>query len=283
MEVSHKSLSPGFFIPHFMVIRLDKTTTKYRLVMHGAMPFNGYSINDFLECGTNQVANLLHILLRLRRGEFVLTGDIEAMFMRIGMREEDCAALRIFFRASAAEPLKILDGRKHLFWLACSPFVAVMTMKHHAKANRHQWPVAFDVVMRDTMIDDFCVSAGSLDELMTVKNEMRELCQSMGMRIHKFSANHRMLLEDVADQDIARTLEIGDPEDKMSPNPELPNVKTLGMLWLPQEDVFCFQWEEVSQSTWTKREICSVAGRFFDPMGLASPLTILGKLIVQQL
>ena len=75
VEIPHESLSPGFFIPHFMVIRLDKTMTKYRSVMHRAMSFNDHSINDFLECGLNQVANLLHILLRMRQGEFVFTGD----------------------------------------------------------------------------------------------------------------------------------------------------------------------------------------------------------------
>ena len=111
----------GFYIPHFMVIRLDKATTKYRLVMHGAMEFQGYLINHFLESGYNQINNLLHILLRLRCEKYVLMGDVEAMFMRIKVREQDCPALRIFYRASSSETLKVLEGCKHLFWLDLLP------------------------------------------------------------------------------------------------------------------------------------------------------------------
>ena len=283
VEIPRDSLGPGFYIPHFMVIRLDKTTTKYRLVMHGAMEFQGTSINDHLECGSNQIANLLHVLLRMRRGRFVLTGDVEAMFMRIRVKVEDCPALRILFRGREQDQIRILEGRKHLFGLACSPFVAVMTMKHHAKENQARWPLAHDVVMEHMMVDDFLISADTLEELETVNEQMKALCHSMGMKIHKHAANHFLLLQGLDEAEIAKTVEIRDSEDRVSPDPDLPNIKTLGMLWLPGEDVFCFQWEPVQRTGWTKREVCSVAGRLFDPLGLVAPVTILGKLIVQEL
>ena len=219
----------------------------------------------------------------MRRGRYVITGDVEAMFMRIKVKLEDCAALRIFFRENEGLPMRVLEGRKHLFGLACSPFVAVMTMKHHALINAKKWPVAAEVIMTSMMVNDFCVSAESVSTLQVVKTEMRQLCSSMGMKIHKYAANHSELLEDVPTNEMAKTMEIGDPEDHVSPYPELPNIKTLGMLWVSREDVFRFQWEPVSTTTWTKREICSVAGRFFDPIGPATPVTIFGKLIIQQL
>lgn len=38
----------GYFIPTFVVIRLDKSTTKYRLILNGAARFGGSSIKDML-------------------------------------------------------------------------------------------------------------------------------------------------------------------------------------------------------------------------------------------
>ena len=213
VEIPNSPSDLGFYIPHFMVIRLDKTTTKYRLVMHGAMEFQGHSINHFLESGSNQINNLFHILLRLRREQYVLTGDVESMFMRIKVRESDCPALRIFFRESPKEPLRVLEGRKHLFGLTCSPFVAVMTMKYHAEAKRSELPVAREIVVNDMMVDDFCISGASLAHLARARQEMEELCASMGMRIHKYASNHPILLEGLGEKDIAKTIEIGDPED----------------------------------------------------------------------
>ena len=284
VEIPNSPGTWGFYIPHFMVIRMDKATTKYRLVMHGAMEFEGRSINHLLLGGSNQIGNLLYILLRMRRGRFVLTGDVEAMFMRIQVRQEDCVGLRIFFRESPKDALKVLEGRKHLFGLTSSPFVAVKTMKFHAQANQQIWPLACEVVHQDMMVDDFCVGHDSMDHLLEVRREMELLCGSMGMRVHKYAANHPALLKDIRSEDIACTLEIGDPSDKLAPPPpDLPNIKTLGMLWETAEDVYRFRWSHEPRTEWTKRSICSVAGQFFDPMGLVTPVTILGKLIVQHL
>ena len=241
VEVPKDPLARGFYIRHFMVIRLDKTSTKYRLVMHGVMKFKGFSINHFLEAGPNQVGNLLHILLRLRQHPFVLTGDIEVMFMRIRVRLEDCEVLRIFFHATSQEPLRVLEGRKHLFGLACSPFVAVMTVKHHAVSNQEEWPLAFDTVMRNLMVDDFCIGSDSLQRIGQARKETEALCESMEMRIHKYAANSLEVLEGIPKKDIAKTIEIGDPKDKLASAPSLSNVKTLGMLWISGEDVFTFR------------------------------------------
>ena len=55
------------------------------------------------------------------------------------------------------------------------------------------------------------------------------------------------------------------------------------MLWLSVEDCFTFQWEVQNPIEWTKRSMCSVAGKLFDPMGLIAPVTILGKMLIQEL
>ena len=118
-----------------------------------------------------------------------------------------------------------------------------MMMKHHARAMKTRLPMAHEIVVQDMMVNDFCVSAASLSQLLEACSQTGEMCASMGMRIHKFASNHCTLLEGLAKDEIAKTIEIGDPEDKLVAGIELPNIKTLGMLWLSKEDLFAFQWK----------------------------------------
>ena len=47
----------GFFIPSFMVIRIDRASTKYGLILNGAYEFEGRCLNDFLRPGPSQMNN----------------------------------------------------------------------------------------------------------------------------------------------------------------------------------------------------------------------------------
>jgi len=57
------------------------------------------------------------------------------------------------------------------------------------------------------------------------------------------------------------------------------STKTLGIVWLPHEDVFIFKLDESFMSVRaTKRNILSVTSKLFDSLGLLSPLIIKGKI-----
>nr|XP_029716551.1 uncharacterized protein LOC115259895 [Aedes albopictus] len=66
---------------------------------------------------------------------------------------------------------------------------------------------------------------------------------------------------------------------------EKQSVKALGIVWKPDEDVFMLNVDPVilGKAETTKREILSSISRFFDPIGLAGPITIVVKLIMQSL
>ena len=88
-EVPANPKDPGFYLTNFLVVRLDKKSTKYRLVINGASEFNGKSLNDFLLPGANRISDMYKILDTLRNGNYVLGLDIEAMFMKVRVRPED--------------------------------------------------------------------------------------------------------------------------------------------------------------------------------------------------
>ena len=63
----------------------------------------------------------------------------------------------------------------------------------------------------------------------------------------------------------------------------IPTIKTLGVLWLAENDVFSFQVEEVLQPQLTKRFLLSRVSKVFDPLGFVSPFVVRAKILLQEL
>ena len=63
--------------------------------------------------------------------------------------------------------------------------------------------------------------------------------------------------------------------------------KVLGVRWNPLRDVLIFDLEDIARemegATPTKRGVVSVATKFFDPLGILSPIIICFKVLFQKL
>ena len=59
-------------------------------------------------------------------------------------------------------------------------------------------------------------------------------------------------------------------------------AKTLGAIWLADDDVFTFHMENPEIKDWTKRRLCSTHAQLFDPLGLIAPFTITARILLQQ-
>ena len=81
-----------------MVVRLDKATTAFRLIANAKFPFQGKSLNEYLDQGSNLMNLLWEVLVRFRMHNYVLTGDVSQMFLRIAVPERSRKFLRMFCR-----------------------------------------------------------------------------------------------------------------------------------------------------------------------------------------
>ena len=73
---------PVFYLPHHAVIREDKQTTKTRVVFASTRGSNGMSLNSCLEAGPALQPDLVGILLRFRKHQVGIMGDIEKCFCK---------------------------------------------------------------------------------------------------------------------------------------------------------------------------------------------------------
>lgn len=75
----------NYFLAHHGVYK----GPKLRVVFDAAAPFKGKCLNDAIISGPALQPSLVNIILRFREGEIAWASDIEAMFSRFRLNEED--------------------------------------------------------------------------------------------------------------------------------------------------------------------------------------------------
>lgn len=104
-----------------MVTKIYGHQVKYLLVFDGSYLFEGNSNYLQLLTGPNKLNKMLYILSRFRRFLFILVGDLEAIYMRIHVANQDRKFLRMVY-SPTGDPQKVEV-------LAGTPFVANATKK----------------------------------------------------------------------------------------------------------------------------------------------------------
>ena len=66
-------------LPHFPVVRMDKSTTKVRIVFDCAAKCDGISLNDMIHAGPKLQQDLFNVLVRFRRNPVGVACDIKEM------------------------------------------------------------------------------------------------------------------------------------------------------------------------------------------------------------
>ena len=65
-----------WYLPHFQVVRMDRTTTKLRIVFDFLAKTDSLSLNDAICAEPNLQKKLFCLLIRLRRNPLTLACDI---------------------------------------------------------------------------------------------------------------------------------------------------------------------------------------------------------------
>lgn len=100
-EVEKESSLPElvFYLPHHPVIKASSLTTKLRVVFDAsAKSSSNFSLNDVLMCGPMVQDDLIAILLRFRKHQFVITADVAKMFWQVKIDKKDQNLQRILWR-----------------------------------------------------------------------------------------------------------------------------------------------------------------------------------------
>lgn len=122
VEDSPQGGSYRSYLPHQGVIKMDRETTKLRIVHDASARSEGcLSLNDALENGTSLLP-LLWGVLRFRIGKVVVVGNLEKAFLQLILREED-RDVCCFLWLNPLGEIDLYRFKKVFFGAKSSPFL----------------------------------------------------------------------------------------------------------------------------------------------------------------
>lgn len=133
-DPTEKSPLKKWYLPHFPVVRPDRTTTKTRIVFDASAKFEGVSLRQ---------RELTDVLLRFRRNPVALMCDTAEMYLRIEVASKDRPYQRFLWRtlnqervpASTSSIELFLELTLHRF----KPNLLLRRMQKNSKTSS-QWP-----------------------------------------------------------------------------------------------------------------------------------------------
>ena len=248
LEKDPESESKKWYLPHFAVIKPDKETTKTRIIFDASAAQDGTSLNNFIYQGPKLQRDLVNVLLRFRRYPIAIVGDISEMYLQVKIKEEDRSMFRFLWRYFDEKKSPVIhEFTRIMFGMNAAPFVVQYVVRHNAEKHQTEYPLAAETVLGN-------------------------LC---GMKPHKWLSNSRKVLGRIPIEERAKKIDIKDNI--------LPSTKTLGIVWMAEEDTFTFLSNNVHDDfNYTKRNFLKKISTLFDPLGLLAPFTIRSKLLMQE-
>lgn len=267
---------PPFYLPHHAVIKADSLTTKLRVVFDGsALSTSNISINDTQIIGPVIQDDLFSILLRFRLHQIALIGDIEKMYRQILINPVERKLQRILWRDEPSMSIDTYELNTITYGTASASYLATKCLQYLSEIYSDIYPKTSRILKTDFYMDDLLTGADTIQETVQIKNELIDILSSSGLHLRKFLSNNPEVLPQESNSNLSfSTIPLGERE----------NAKVLGISWNSVSDVIQYEIKiKLNSTRISKRIIISTVSQLFDPLGLLSPIIIIGKLIIQKL
>ena len=150
------------YLPHHVVIRRDKDTTKLCIVYDASAKSNGVSLNECLHAGPKFDQRIFDILLRFRVHRVVFTADNEKAFLMISLSSEDREFVRFLWMDDPFKEdpeLKLFRYTRVVFGISSSPFLLNATVRYHLESHLETHRETVERVLRGIYVDDVVCGA----------------------------------------------------------------------------------------------------------------------------
>ena len=285
-KVTSKPVGKEYYLPHRAVIREEAESSQVRVVCDGSAKSgsNAKSLNGLLETGPPLQNLLWDILLRSRVAPVLLCGDMKQAFLQIRVREEDRDSLRFhWLKDKNPRNIEVLRFTRPIFGLVQSPFILNGTLKVHLTSSKEEFPERKDVIEKieeDLYVDDIITGGNDVNEVIELKDTMKDTFKAAGFELHKWHSNKKILETDLC-QDTEtdssetyakRMLAGGGVEDETT---------ILGLSWEKVTDCLAVKISK-GEIVMTKHGVLRFLASIFDPTGIYSPVILMGKLFYRE-
>lgn len=281
-----KTTNQVHYLPHHCVLRTNKATTKLRVVYDASSKTSGPSLNECLYKGPKFHQLILDLLIRFRSYRVALIADVEKAFLMIAVDEKDRDVLRFVWvdDVTKEDPeLRVYRFNRVVFGVSSSPFLLNATVKYNLERFLDSNEVIVKRLLQSTYVDDIISGANSDEEAFELYTQAKAIFHQGGFNLRKFLSNSQPLQVQI---DAAERSTDSDSSKDLTPATRGP-IKVLGVTWDPNSDFLIFDLSDLSVAAHdlqpTKRNVVSLIGRFYDPLGFLAPITIKFKILFQKL
>ncbi|GBM12985.1 hypothetical protein AVEN_239702-1 [Araneus ventricosus] len=188
------SNSQGFYLPHHVVIRSYKTTSRLRIVFDGSAHEDGHSsLNQSLYTGPNLHPNIFELLLRFLENPIAFTADVKSAFLQIELDLPDRDFTRFFWADNLNNEPYVLNFTRVLLGLRPSPYLLAATLKHHFEKYKEQYPHTFDLLNSSVYVDDLIGCRNDVPDALRTTLECLQIFSDAGMLLLKWRTNSKQL------------------------------------------------------------------------------------------
>ncbi|XP_062541725.1 uncharacterized protein LOC134209727 [Armigeres subalbatus] len=282
-ELAHTAPDKVWYLPLNVVVNAKKPS-KVRLIWDAAATVHGVSLNSMLLKGPDLLAPLVSVITGFREKKVAFGGDIREMYHQLKIISRDKQAQRFLFRNNHSDEPRIYVMDVATFGSTCSPASAQFVKNQNAADYALQYPEAAAAIVYRHYVDDYFDSVDTIEEAIQRAKEVRYIHKQAGFDIRNWVSNSPEFLSALGEAKSPGPVVF--QQDKQS-----SGERVLGVIWDVESDMFAFSVThraEVKEYLFkgkrpTKRIVLSCVMGLFDPLGLLSPFTIHGKVIIQHL
>lgn len=184
---------PVWYLPVFPVFNKNKPA-KTRIVWDAAARSHGVSLNSTLLKGPDLLSSLPGILFKFRQRQVAFSADIEQMFHRIYIREEDRHAQRFLWRGcDTTKDPDVYVMNVMTFGATCSPCTSQFVKNLNAAKYKNSYPEAADAIERNHYVDDFLYSTDTIDQARKLAREVYHIHSLAGFNLRNWASNNNIL------------------------------------------------------------------------------------------
>ena len=212
--------------------------------------------------GSQMTPHILLTNLRLRLLEYLLSTDVSKAYMRMQLRPRDRNYTCFFARLNWKDPnspIVIYRFKSVIFGATSSPFMLNCTVQDILEQNK------FDKKL-EIFVDNLFILLESNQEILPAAEQILKIFNAAAMPLHEFASIFSEANKVFKEKGLMT-------ESKM--------LKTLGLYWDYSNDSWYINEPEFQIENITKRSILSDIARLYDIMGFLAPLTVQGRLYVQ--
>ncbi|XP_058817756.1 uncharacterized protein LOC131681067 [Topomyia yanbarensis] len=281
-ESNDQSNRAMYYMPHHAVLRPHSSSTKCRVVFDASAKSSSpkLSLNEVLKVGPIVQRDLFSIMLSFRKHAVAFSADITKMYRQILVAPEDTCYQRIFWREQPTQPLRVLELDTVTYGTASAPYQATRCLLQLAEDESADFPIGARIVKEDCYIDDVLSGADTIEEAIECHRQLKQMLARGCFPVHKWCSNSDAFMQCVPVEEREKQFTLQEYGANEA-------IRVLGLLWDPNNDQLLIAHQNQQLSTpaqpATKRIIYSEIARFFDPLGLFSPVIVVAKILMQQL